>query len=457
MLLLLKTVQVRAPLEDLDLGLDADFLKLSLHDLSHVDALLALVRPDLALEAVGETGLGQKLLGKLEVLLVLGHFLADRVGDGDGHEGRGDHADLGQTLPDGLVDQGRVERGTDGLAHAHVGERRLGDVEAEVGDRRLGLLVERQLLVVTDAVDVVADDRVSDVDALGLELDRAVRGLGDGADFKVLVRGLLAPEVVVALKDVLVALLPLHELERTGAHGGRAGRAVAVAGGLGGLLVEDRAPAVRERAEERVVGLLQHDNDGVVVKDLDVGNVLRVGADLGALVGGGAHDRVAHVAGLQLFAVVELDALAEHELVLGGRQELPALGQAGNEVAVLVAENQRVVQLEAAARAGNVIVADRVHRRGVVLIGDDQTILGSQGRRGSKAQNQRRKRKYRSLFHVSDNPLQNVRRPKQKVRRRQRRAHPANLKPLHCGTLPLFDRADPAVSRAAECADKEKI
>jgi len=143
---------------------------------------------------------------------------------------------------------------------------------------------------------------------------------------------------------------------------------------------------MEEGEKEVVIGDAEADDDGVVIDDLDLLQVLGERGDLRPEIRFCAHERVTYVRSLQFIAIVKFHALAKVELELRGRHELPRLGQAGDDVGVFIHENQRVENCQVRPRAGHVVVRDGVHGRGVVLISDDQRILRRCRRRTAQAQ-----------------------------------------------------------------------
>ena len=133
--------------------------------------------------------------------------------------------------------------------------------------------------------------------------------------------------------------------------------------------------------EEGEVHLLEVQDDRVVVQNLDAVQVLGIGFDVGPQVRGGALQRELDVLRLQLLAVVELHALAEVHLVRRVGDKLPLLGQTGAEGAVVVQEDEGVVDLMTGAGTGIIVVTDGIERGRVVLVGHDQRVPLFLGRR----------------------------------------------------------------------------
>ena len=261
----------------------------------------------------------------------------------------------------------------DPLAVVRVGER-----EVDIGDRLDGRVLVRR--------DVVDDP----VDLARLEPGDAGRRLGDDLDRDLVEVGAavgLVPVVVVAGELLVVAALPLDELERTGADRADVGRAVLVAVGLHERLVDHVGRGRRERVLEQRVGRVKGDDDGAAVGCRDIGHVPEHPADVGGEVRipdpvQAEHDVVDRHGG----AVVELHALADLQRVgqAVGRDR-PRLGQVRAELRVVLAELQ-----ERLGDAGHrdarheVVVERRVHRSRLALDGngDRAALLGGAVRPG---------------------------------------------------------------------------
>ena len=95
---------------------------------------------------------------------------------------------------------------------------------------------------------------------------------------------------------------------------------------------------------------------------------------MGPHLRGGAFQRELDVLRLQFLAVVELHALAEVHLVRRIGDELPLLGQTGAEGAVVVQEDEGVVDLMTGVGTGIIVVTDGIERGRVVLVGHDQRV-----------------------------------------------------------------------------------
>ena len=125
---------------------------------------------------------------------------------------------------------------------------------------------------------------------------------------------------------------------------------------------------VSHSAVQDGVGRGEHEIDGVIV-DLDGLHVGRRAAlDLRA---GAAHavEREDHVVGGEVLAVVELDALAQMEAPLERVDDLPALGQARNDLEVLVALGQPLHDVAHGAERERLVQRVGIERVEVALEG----------------------------------------------------------------------------------------
>src|SRR5262245_45008359 len=109
------------------------------------------------------------------------------------------------------------------------------------------------------------------------------------------------------------------------------------------------------------------DAHGVLVDDVDGADQAEVQGLARLQLGiADAVEAELHRFRIDLLAVVELDALADLELPGRGVQELPRLGQPGDELEVLVAERQRVVDVQEGVVGGRVLVPLRIGGGGMV-------------------------------------------------------------------------------------------
>ena len=169
---------------------------------------------------------------------------------------------------------------------------------------------------------------------------------------------------------------PFGELERPGA----AGNGADVAAGLfSGVLADDADGGQRQVGQQRDEGVEGLELDRVFIHGAGVFDVYAVdeGADLRVLQG--ALKGINDVGGGQRVAVVELHVLPqlEHEGRVVG--ELPALGEAGADVHLLVLDEQRVIELADGQARGAVVLVGGVKRDGLGRDRDQELVLFATG------------------------------------------------------------------------------
>src|SRR5690625_385081 len=330
--------EVGAPLDYLDVNLNADVGEFGLDDLGDLHALRVVVGPDAGAEAVRVAGFGQQLTCQLGVVRVR---LEIQVGAEDV---TGDRADgtLGLAGVDGIDDQVDVDRMVDGPTDQGIIERLLLDVEADVGGREGTDGHEVHVVVGLCAAGSGRRQGVSDVDTTGLEFDAADGALGDRTEDQGLGEDVAAPPVVVALQDDAVAGLPAVEDERTGTYDDAG--AVIVTGGLDGVLVHDAQAGVRQVVQDRSEGELKLDLYGVIVKRFHRAD----GVKQERGVRGQAHEafvRPDDIGCREVVAVVPGHVSTQVEHPAGVIDGFPALGQARVDLEVVVPDDQGVVAL----------------------------------------------------------------------------------------------------------------
>ena len=307
---------------------------------------------------LGVSCLGQELLGFLRVV---GECLDPRV-----------HPEIArierhwppprmaaqEVLHDGVP----VDRVVDRLPHLPVLDGTLRPrVELVVGDDHpVRRLADHGVGAAGHALHLVGRHVLDDV-RLAVQQGRDPRGgLRDEAEGDALDLGLPPPVVRVGLERDPVPLHPLDELERA--------RPDRVRGEIVPLLLDvlrrqhDDAPAARvgHAGEEHGERPLAHHVHGVLVDDLDLlhRGQRRLGAGLRVVQL--ALDAELDGLGIEGLAVVELHAAAELELVGGGADEPPGLGEAAGEAHALVTDQQRVEDVP-----GDVVGGDLPRQMGV--------------------------------------------------------------------------------------------
>ena len=336
-------------------------------------------------EAAAVAGIGHQLLGGFDVvgraLVLLGAPAVDAGADHQRSGARG-------VAHHGFLDAFDVDRLVERLAHALVLERVLaldaGEkqlvallVHAEEDGAQLGAGDGARAGVAVDARNVLHRHRLHDVD-LAREQRRHARGrAGDGREDGFTHVALdLAPVVGVAHEGGAHARLALAHVERAGAVG------LERRGVLDALAAIDRARGVvlfapllahdhdlrqhlRQDGERRL-GL---DLDRVTVDLAHFLEVVRIALHVRAIARDARHGEQ-HVVGGEGRAVVELDVLAQIEAPQRGRHLLPACGQAGHDVELLVQVNQRLVGVAGGRQLQRLVQRVRVERERITLVGD---------------------------------------------------------------------------------------
>ena len=310
-------------------------------------------------EAVGIAGFGQQLLGAVGIEFRPGEILRQREQLRRDHQRRRRR----QAAHHAGLDQFDVDRLVEGLADPDVLERVLALdvgiqqfvadlVHAEEDGAQFRALQHLGVRAGIDARDILDRNRLDDVD-LARQQRRDARGVGADRredDLLEIVLG-LAPPVRVGLEHGLDAGLVALDREGAGAVGVERGKARRGRGGrrrrdgvvrLGPFLVHD-VPGIPLRIQNGI-GRGQDEVDGVVV-DLDD---LGVGGNAGLQVRALGADAVGgedHVVGGEGVAVVELDALAQMEAPARRLRRFPAFRQAGNDLQILVARDQALIDM----------------------------------------------------------------------------------------------------------------
>ena len=333
----------------LDLDIDAQLAQLLLDDLSILGVAsrghqrqrerLTVLLQD-AVGAGGVTGVGHQLLGLLQVITIADLLDARPIAVGGGRDGAFVHLRL--ALLHDLHQHLAVDGQVDGLAHVHVVERRFGDVHE---DRLARSLVEpRQHLILAVGLQALDVLRLQHhvVHLAGFQAGQPGGVFGQEAELDGLDVGCGAPaegwppgEIRVAFQHDLLARHPLLELERADADG-LAAEVIAqlFSRGLGQRLV---IGGPRENVEQGGVGLGHGQLEGVVVDRLGLGQAQEDGAGCGRrLLGDGPVERIGVVLGGQRRAIVELDVVAQLELVAQAvLRHRPLGGQVGQVLAAV--------------------------------------------------------------------------------------------------------------------------
>ena len=183
-----------------------------------------------------------------------------------------------------------------------------------------------------------------------------------------------------------------------GRRGGRRGRCVVL---LSPFLVHDvpGIPLVMHNG----IGRGEDEIDGVVI-DLDD---LRVGGNAGLQVrafGANAVRREHHVVGGEGIAVLEFDVLAQVKTPAGGLRGFPAFRQSGNDLEILVARDQAVIDLSEMRMGCSLVERIGIKRFQVALVGVAQGLGRCRRDRNSGDRESCRRKQgltYRHLFTFS--------------------------------------------------------
>src|SRR5437016_3177961 len=210
------------------------------------------------------------------------------------------------------------------LAHALVGERRLGRVDPEGHGARRGRRQDLRAGPLGERLHPVGRDVGDDVGLPLLERDDAGEVVGDRLPDDPVDRrrpALPAPPVAVGLHHEPLVLHPLHEAVRARAHGPPRQLLHALLGREARR--EDLSSHLRQTHEQQRIGLLRHDTTGRRVRDLDRLDRREARRRDGPARNQVALERRPDVLRRQRHAVVELHPLAERELPRGVVHVLP--------------------------------------------------------------------------------------------------------------------------------------
>ena len=321
-------------------------------------------------------GLGDVVGIALEGFVVAGHRRRQRL--------VGRHRAVVDQLDDAVL----VDRHVDGLADLHIVERRHLRVHRDVAGVQLAALDDARLLLgighhLLEFCRRNAVARYVDLALLQAQ-QRDDRLLPDLEGDLVEMRQALAPIVRIALEDEVLAERPIGQLVGAGAD-----RMLAEIGAvfLDLLLRHDMREVDRHDMQEGGVGPGQLELHRIGIDDGDAFQALGrsggngvIAFDRGEEAGAGALrlgvgdavERVFHVVGGHLAAVVELDAVAQLEGEgLAVRRNLVAFGELGPEVGGAWLVVHQPVEQALDHRPVLPVVADRRIERGdVVLVGD---------------------------------------------------------------------------------------
>ncbi|MPL80474.1 hypothetical protein SDC9_26374 [bioreactor metagenome] len=373
----------------LDLGLDPDRRQILLDRLRDARVRVGVHHVKLGLEAVGIARLGQHRLGLRRIEGIARVILGVARHRGRQRLRRGGGAAVDHLHDPVLVDR-HVDRAADldGVEGLHL------DVQRDVAG--LQLAADDDLLLLVGVVHHLGEFRRRDAVAGDVDLallqaqQRHDRLLADFEGHAVEIGQAGAPVVGVLRQQQLLPDRPVAQLEGAGAD-----RVLAEIGApfLDFLLRHDRGEVQRHHVQEGGVGARQLDLHGGGVED---GHARQAG---GRAVGhrviagdraeearagrlrcgrGDAVERIFHVLGGHLAAVVELHALAQVEGIgLAVGRDLVAFGKPRAQLGGARHVIHQPVEDRLDHRPVLPVVADRrVERGDVVLVGDDDVAAG---------------------------------------------------------------------------------
>ncbi len=329
-------------------------------------------------EAIRIAGIGQQFLGGAHIVGF--HLLARQRAEVAFRQqlAGGDRIALHHPVHD----RGAVDRLGNGLAHSQVLQG--------IFFQRLAVLVGHIRRLVTRLVRLQEDQAVGNgaeqahvrvhlqlrhvcrrhalyhLHVAGQQGGYARRRRGQHAQADLVPLRLLAPVAVVARQFHAVAALPLHKLVRPGAYHAFAG--VKVFGRqTGGRLFGD---------DENIAEVIDHQCIGpggleayrVFVDDDLVRDHLCVQRERAGTVDQGRRtiERIGHVFGGKLGAVMEFDALAQFEFPGQLVHRFPGLRQAGDQLALFpVRRHQQIEHMHGDVHAGTNRMVMRIHRRDI--------------------------------------------------------------------------------------------
>jgi hypothetical protein len=157
----------------------------------------------------------------------------------------------------------------------------------------------------------------------GEQFGDAGGGLGDGAVDQAIPDRPAAPVVVERLHDDALVAPPLHDLERTRAHGQVLADVLPAADGLDVVLGQDPRADAAQSAQEHRLGRVRVDDDLMGPDDLDLADLAVLAVLLQRRVGRDTLQGELHVLGREGLAVVPQHALAQLEAHRQYRRSAP--------------------------------------------------------------------------------------------------------------------------------------
>src|SRR2546428_6770680 len=211
-------LQVRAPLERDELGADPRLRELLLQRLGDLLRLCEIRTrpvgpPQFGVDAVGESGLGEQLLGFADVVSVILDAVVVAPNSGRHRV----LSRLRDPAVEGLHERGLVDGVADGLTDTPVVECRILRVHGQVADVQARTAVKDQIFVTADAIIVWRVDLVHHLHGSAFHLQQPHRVVRDAADDQAVDAWAPRPVVLVSLVGDVILFHPFYELERPSA------------------------------------------------------------------------------------------------------------------------------------------------------------------------------------------------------------------------------------------------
>ena len=397
-------------LDDFQLGIDADFLEFFRDDFCHFhSAVVHCAGHDGHIKAVRITGFRQQLL---RLFRVVGHN-ADR--GVTRHRGRHDAVNRGfaQATVEVFADGVAVDGVADGLTDSRDAHRRMvgSAVELEqVAAVAIGL-ADGHTVQRVQTNRVIRGNTVGDVRLSSFDGNRTAGLFGNNLHDDFMGEGCAFVVVLKGFKLQDLALVPLGALEGARAVNALRGLAEVSAVLFNVFRIQHECPMLRNRLQEERLGLLQGDDEGVVIRRnrrINEGRSVR-GVALRIFGIQQAVKRRLEVVGGAVTARVEVHVLTQMErprhLVLG---RFIAFRHLANDVAIVVVAQQTVIVLRHNLAVGNIVL--RIENILIVANdpGDGVLVAIFRGRGGRKDHRERhgeREQGSKQLLHVEFLPF----------------------------------------------------
>ena len=280
-------------------------------------------------QAIRVAGFGQELLGELGIVSKVLDSIVKAP-----HAGRDQGlGDLPGDAPEGLSQGRLVDSVGNGLAHLGVLELLDLVVEGQVDGIQRRIEEHLQLRIGLCSFEVLGGGLFHAVDIAGFEGQVASGGIRDDTPDDLLDTGRAAPVVGIGFDGDVVAFDPFNELERAGANCADGRGAVGCAVGFDRSRAGDGEHIHRQVGQEGRQRGAEGELDGVVIHLFDAGDPAGIietaphrlvvledllGEVVGVVGEAPALEVEDHCIGIEVGAVVELDALAQGAGPLGG-------------------------------------------------------------------------------------------------------------------------------------------